>query len=297
MATYTQTHYQTNAYGRPVPNPDYSTGTPQPLYPPVPLKPYPQPWYWFDKCAGPLYSSSISQQPPIDWHRGAPHNSHYFQVLPGRLPETLLHNQHPLPVTSTGPFTPGAYYAGPAPAPPTRHDPFQHSWPLAPPLARTPPSPLAHRQQLADYVKHQNSVLRRLWISPEEFARRTQTLLLGLGQKYPDGAPEDWAHRFLDFNNQGAAGLVDKIYVSPNPGTFDNPTDLARSFHVQQGAPFYPGNAAQIPGQRSQEEQNAASATLHALNPNGGLFEQPAACTIGLSACQRANLVPGAFQT
>ncbi|KAG6885007.1 hypothetical protein C0992_005524, partial [Termitomyces sp. T32_za158] len=145
------------------------------------------------------------------------------------------------------------------------------------------------------------------------------TLLWGLGQKYPDEPPEDWAHHLLNFNNQGAAGrlpesvrkdlrqnafmrnelqsLVDKIHMSPNPRTFEDPTDPARSFHIQWGAPSHPGDASRIPGQRNQEEQNAASATLHALNPGGGLFEQPAACTIGLSACQRANSVPSTVRT
>ncbi|KAG6895212.1 hypothetical protein C0992_002543 [Termitomyces sp. T32_za158] len=85
--------------------------------------------------------------------------------------------------------------------------------------------------------------------------------------------------------------------MSPNPGTFEDPTDPARSFHIQREAPFYLGNAARIPRQRNQEEQNAASATLHALNPGGGLFEQPAARTIGLSASQRANSVPSAIWT
>ncbi|KAG6893081.1 hypothetical protein C0992_011318, partial [Termitomyces sp. T32_za158] len=291
MATYIQTEYQTDAYGRPVPHPDYPTGTPQPLYPPLPIEPYPQPRYWFDERAGPLYSSSISQRPPMDWRMGAPHNSHYSQVLPGGLPETPPQNWHPLPVASAGPFAPGAYYAGPAPVAPARHNPFQHSRPLAPPPARTPPSPLAHRQSIAEYVKRRNSVLRGLRISPEEFARRTQTLLWGLGQRYPDGSPEDWAHRLLDFNDQGAAGrlpesvredlrqnafmrnelrnLVDEIHVSPNPGSFEDPADPARSFHLQRGAPVHPGDAPRIPGQRNQEEQNAASATLRALNPGG----------------------------
>ncbi|KAG6887071.1 hypothetical protein C0992_000944 [Termitomyces sp. T32_za158] len=39
MATYTQTCYQTAAYGRPVPNPEYPMGIPQPLYPLCPLTP------------------------------------------------------------------------------------------------------------------------------------------------------------------------------------------------------------------------------------------------------------------
>ncbi|KAG6894739.1 hypothetical protein C0992_004906 [Termitomyces sp. T32_za158] len=207
---------------------------------------------------------------------GAPHNSHYSQVLPGRLPETPPHNWHPLPVASAGPFTPGAYYAGPALVSPARHDPFQHSQPLAPPPARTPPSPLAHQQSIAEYVKRRNSVLQGLQISPEEFAHWIQTLLWGLGQKYPDRPPEDWAHRLLDFNDQGAAvrlpesvhenlqqnafmrnelqSLINEIHVSPNPGTFKDPTDPARSFHIQRGAPSYPGDASRIPGQRNQEE-------------------------------------------
>ncbi|KAG6875738.1 hypothetical protein C0992_002591 [Termitomyces sp. T32_za158] len=137
--------------------------------------------------------------------------------------------------------------------------------------------------------------------------------------KYPDGAPKDWAHQLLDFNDQGAMGqlpesicedlqqntfmcnklcsLVDKIHVSPNPGAFNNPTDLARSFHVQQAAPFYLSNAARILGRRNQEELNAASTTLCALNLNRGLFKQPAACTIGLSTRQQATSVPSTFRT
>ncbi|KAG6892933.1 hypothetical protein C0992_011840 [Termitomyces sp. T32_za158] len=125
-----------------------------------------------------------------------------------------------------------------------------------------------------------------------------QTLLASLGQKHPDGAPKDWAHRLLDLNDQGIVGqlpedvredlrqnafkrnelryLVNKIHTSPNPGTFTSPVDPTRSFHVQQGAPFDPDNA-RLPERRNQAELNAASATLRALNPNGGLFEQPAA--------------------
>ncbi|KAG6879266.1 hypothetical protein C0992_004013 [Termitomyces sp. T32_za158] len=157
-------------------------GTSQPLYPPLPIDPYPQPQYWGDVCAGPLYGFFISQGPLINWRRGAPHNSHYSQVLPGGLPKTLPHNWHPIPTASAGPFAPGAYYAGPTPAPPTQHDPFQHLQPLAPLLAHTPPSLLARWQQVADYVQQRYSVLQGLQISPEEFAHRVQTLLLWLGQ-------------------------------------------------------------------------------------------------------------------
>ncbi|KAG6895490.1 hypothetical protein C0992_001019 [Termitomyces sp. T32_za158] len=91
--------------------------------------------------------------------------------------------------------------------------------------------------------------------------------------------------------------LVDEIHMLPNHRTFKNPMDPARSFHVQRETPLYLGDAARTQGQHNQEEQNAASATLHALNPNRGLFEQPAARTIGLSARQRANSVPSAVRT
>ncbi|KAG6893721.1 hypothetical protein C0992_008917 [Termitomyces sp. T32_za158] len=136
-------------------------------------------------------------------------------------------------------------------------------------------------------------------MNPKEFAQRTQTLLASLGQKHLDSALEDWAHCLLDLNDQGVAGrlseairedlqqntfkrnklhyLIDEIYTLPNSGTFTNPTDPARLFHIQRGAPFKPDDATRIPEWQNQEELNAASATLHTLNPNGGLFKQPAA--------------------
>ncbi|KAG6894867.1 hypothetical protein C0992_004257 [Termitomyces sp. T32_za158] len=219
MATYTQSCYQTDTYGYLVPNPNYLG----------------------DERAGPLYGSSISQRAPINWQQGALHNSHYSQVLPGGLPKTPPQNWHPLPIASAGPFAPGAYYTDPAPAPPAWHDPFRHSRPPAPPLARIPPSPLARRQQVAEYVQQRNSALQGLRMNPKEFARRTQTLLASLGQRHLDGTPEDWAHRLLDLNDQGVTGqlseairkdlqqntfkrnklryLVDKIHTLPNPGT------------------------------------------------------------------------------
>ncbi|KNZ74173.1 hypothetical protein J132_07697 [Termitomyces sp. J132] len=46
-----------------------------------------------------------------------------------------------------------------------------------------------------------------------------------------------------------------------------------------------------------QKELNMASSILRNLNPAGGLFDQPAAHTLALSACPRANSVPSAFQT
>ncbi|KAG6879265.1 hypothetical protein C0992_004012 [Termitomyces sp. T32_za158] len=79
------------------PTPDYPVGTPQPQYPPLPVEPYPQPQYWGNEHARPLYGSSISQRAPIDWRQGAPHNFHYSQVLPGRLLKTPPQNWHPSP--------------------------------------------------------------------------------------------------------------------------------------------------------------------------------------------------------
>ncbi|KAG6875726.1 hypothetical protein C0992_002682 [Termitomyces sp. T32_za158] len=146
-----------------------------------------------------------------------------------------------------------------------------------------------------------------------------QALLATLGQKHSDGASKDWAYHLLDFNNQGVMEqlseaickdlqqnafkcnklcyFVDEIHTSPNPGTFTNPTDPARSFHIQRGASFNPNDAARIPEWQNQEELNAASPTLCALNPNRGLFKQPAARTIGFSAHQWANMVLSTFRT
>ncbi|KAG6872817.1 hypothetical protein C0992_009329, partial [Termitomyces sp. T32_za158] len=216
----------------------------------------------------------------------------------------------PLPREPTTPTPP------PLPPPGMTRSGTRALWHL--PQHAPPPSPLARRQRVAEYVQRRNSALQRLRMNPEEFTRRTQTLLASLGQKHPDGAPKDWAHRLLDLNDQGIAGqlsedvredlrqnafkrnelrfLVDEVHTSPNPGTFTSPVDPTWLFHVQQGAPFDPKDA-RLPEQRNQAELNAASAILRALNPNGGLFEQPAACTIGLSAHQRANSVPSAFRT
>ncbi|KAG6895633.1 hypothetical protein C0992_000286 [Termitomyces sp. T32_za158] len=143
------------------------------------------------------------------------------------LPKTPPQNWHPLPAASAGPFAPGAYYADLTPAPPTQHDPFRHLRPLAPPLARTSPSPLAHQQQVAEYVQRQNSALRGLWINPEEFARRTQVLLASLGQKHPDGSPENWAHHLLNLNDQGVVGSSQKLFAKTSSKTPSNAMNFA----------------------------------------------------------------------
>ncbi|KAG6896331.1 hypothetical protein C0992_008950 [Termitomyces sp. T32_za158] len=179
-------------------------GTPQLQYPPLPVEPYLQPRYWGDKRVGPLYGSSISQMPPINWRQSAPHNSHYSQVLPRGLPKTPPQNWHPLPAASARPFALGAYYAGPTPVHPTQHDPLT--------LAPSSPSPGTHPT-----------------LTPSMLAT---------------------SRRICPMTKQCPAET------------------LARLFHIQQGAPLDLDDAARIPGQRNQEELNAASATLHALNPN-----------------------------
>ncbi|KNZ73521.1 hypothetical protein J132_03285 [Termitomyces sp. J132] len=138
---------------------------------------------------------------------------------------------------------------------------------------------------------------------------------------YPDtsATPEVWADRLLDFherylqgnlpeNTQGTLGLdenlrnelralVEEIHTSPNPRPFEDPLDPARSFHVQREEPVGTRNEAPSSVPRQQEELNAASSILRNLNPAGGLFDQPAAHTLALSARPRASSVPSAFRT
>ncbi|KAG5329910.1 hypothetical protein C0989_009154, partial [Termitomyces sp. Mn162] len=164
-----------------------------------------------------------------------------------------------------------------------------------------------------------DEVLRFLRLSPAEFARRTRTLLTSLG--YPDASatPEVWADRLLDFhkrylqgnlpeNTQGTLGLdenlqnelralVEEIHTSPNPRPFEDPLDPTRSFHVQRKEPVGTQNEAPSSVPRQHEELNVASSILRNLNPTGGLFDQPTAHTLALSAWPRASSVPSAFRT
>ncbi|KAG6899918.1 hypothetical protein C0993_005308 [Termitomyces sp. T159_Od127] len=87
MHTYQPTGYQTNAYGRPMPENFYTMSTSQSLYPAPPIKHYPTlvPRYWaLDQNQVP-YGSSISQGIPQDWRRNslqATKGTHQ-RVLPG----------------------------------------------------------------------------------------------------------------------------------------------------------------------------------------------------------------------
>ncbi|KAG6876708.1 hypothetical protein C0993_000931 [Termitomyces sp. T159_Od127] len=91
--------------------------------------------------------------------------------------------------------------------------------------------------------------------------------------------------------------LVDEIHTSPTLRHFEDPVDPARSFHMQREEPIESWDPvpALVPCQ--QEELNAASNILKALNSTEGLCDQPATCTIGLSACLCANSLPSAFCT
>ncbi|KAG5334206.1 hypothetical protein C0989_004025 [Termitomyces sp. Mn162] len=152
-----------------------------------------------------------------------------------------------------------------------------------------------------------------------EFARCTHTLLTNLG--YPDTfmTLEVWVDQLLDFYEcylqgnlsetmQGTLGidnnlqnelctLVKEIHTSPNPCPFKDPLDPTRSFHVQCEEPVRTQSKAPPSISCQQEELNVASSILRNLNPMGGLFDQPAAHTLALSAHPQANSIPSTFQT
>ncbi|KNZ82264.1 hypothetical protein J132_03778 [Termitomyces sp. J132] len=182
-----------------------------------------------------------------------------------------------------------------------------------------PCPPFAAQTRVKAYAQQRDEVLHFLCLSPAEFARHTHTLLTNLG--YPDASatPEVWADRLLDFykhylqgnlpeNTQGTLGidnnlqnelrtLVEEIHTSPNPCSFKDPLDPTRSFHMQCKEPIGTRSEAPSSVPHQQKELNVASSILRNLNPAGGLFDQPAAHTLALSAQPRASSVPSAFQT
>ncbi|KAG6896641.1 hypothetical protein C0993_008187, partial [Termitomyces sp. T159_Od127] len=89
--------------------------------------------------------------------------------------------------------------------------------------------------------------------------------------------------------------LVDEIHTGSTPKCFKDPANFACSFHMQRKELIEPWNpvSTQVPCQ--QEEHNAAINILKALNLTGGLFDQPAACTFGLSVSPHANSLLSAF--
>ncbi|KAG6882455.1 hypothetical protein C0993_010478 [Termitomyces sp. T159_Od127] len=169
------------------------------------------------------------------------------------------------------------------------------------------------------YIQQRDEVLRLLRISPAEFARRAHALLISLGHSDLSGTPEQWADCLLELHELYQCGaipenawntlqvdlhlrdelraLVDEIHTSSTPQRFEDPVDPAQSFHVQREEPTKPQDPVPAPVPCQQEELNAASNMLKALNLTGGLFDQPAARTIGLSARPHANSLPSAFCT
>ncbi|KAG5349077.1 hypothetical protein C0989_006166 [Termitomyces sp. Mn162] len=91
--------------------------------------------------------------------------------------------------------------------------------------------------------------------------------------------------------------LVEEIHTSLSPCQFEDPLDPAHSFHMQQEEPTRVQSKALSSISYQQGELNAVSNILRNLNLTGGLFDQPTAHTLALSACPRANSVPSAFYT
>ncbi|KAG5340386.1 hypothetical protein C0989_001880 [Termitomyces sp. Mn162] len=213
---------------------------------------------------------------------------------------------------------PTHYYAYPVPAAaPTPPGPMDN---YSPPLMLFPAQAPSPRQQRVEvYAQQCDQVLCFLHLSPAEFARCTRTLLTNLGYPNTSMTPEVWADQLLDFHErylqgnlletmQGTLGiddnlwnelcaLVEEIHTSLNPCPFEDPLDPTRSFHVQCEEPIGTQSKALPSVPCQQEELNMASSILRNLNPTGGLFNQPAAHTLALSACPKANSIPSAFQT
>ncbi|KAG6893088.1 hypothetical protein C0993_002018, partial [Termitomyces sp. T159_Od127] len=69
--------------------------------------------------------------------------------------------------------------------------------------------------------------------------------------------------------------LVDKIHTSPTPQRFEDPVDPACLFHMQHKEPIEPWDPVPTLVLRQQEELNAVSNIIKALNSTEGLFNQP----------------------
>ncbi|KAG6883901.1 hypothetical protein C0993_002951, partial [Termitomyces sp. T159_Od127] len=169
------------------------------------------------------------------------------------------------------------------------------------------------------YVQQRDEVLHSLHISLAEFTKCTHALLISLEHHNFSGTLEQWANHLLEFHKlyqHGAipksaqntlqvdinlqdklCALVDKIHTSPNLQRFEDPMDPMCSFHMQREEPIEPWNPVSTPVLHQQEELNVALNILKALNPTGGLFNQPAAHTIGLSARPHANFLSSTFCT
>ncbi|KAG6883100.1 hypothetical protein C0993_007861, partial [Termitomyces sp. T159_Od127] len=133
------------------------------------------------------------------------------------------------------------------------------------------------------------------------------------------GTPEQWANCLFKFHKLYQCGaisestwnmlqvdlnlqdelhaLLDEIHTSPTPWHFGDPVDPACSFHVQHKELIKPWDPVTTLVPCQQEELNVASKILKALNSTRGLFDQPAARTIGLSARIHANSLLTTFHT
>ncbi|KAG5333555.1 hypothetical protein C0989_005449 [Termitomyces sp. Mn162] len=301
---YNPTGYLTNIYGRPVPENPYA------LFYSGPSTDQYAPQHWTPNPNQAFYTPSISQRIPPGWHRPPTfsadgNNPHMYPGGYSAAPPNPAY------------LSPTHYYAYPVPAAaPTPLGPMDnYSSPCMPFPTQAPPSP--RQQRVKAYAQQCDEVLHFLRLSPVEFARCTRTLLTNLG--YPDTSmtPEVWADRLLDFHEcylqgnlpetmQGTLGidnnlwnelrtLVEEIHTSPNPHPFKDPLDPTCSFHVQCKEPIGTRSEAPPSIPHQQEELNTASSILRNLNPMGGLFDQPAAHTLALSAHPQANSVPSAF--
>ncbi|KAG5734831.1 hypothetical protein E4T56_gene623 [Termitomyces sp. T112] len=268
---YNPVGYPTDAYGQPILENSYA-----PFY----LSPFTDqyaPRHWTPDPNQAFYAPSISQGIPPGWHRPPAFHAdgNNPRINPGGY-SAASPNPAYLP--------PAHYYVYPisaaAPVPLEATD--NYSPPRPPFAAQTPPSP--RQQRIEAYAQQRDKVLRFLRLSPAEFARHTRTLLTNLG--YPDASTTPELH-----------ALVKEIHTSPNPRPFEDPLDPACSFHVQRKEPVGTRSKAPSSVPRQQEELNAASSILRNLNPAGGLFDQPAAHTLALSAWPQASSVPSAFRT
>ncbi|KNZ78714.1 hypothetical protein J132_10819 [Termitomyces sp. J132] len=285
---YNSVGYSTDAYGRPLLENPYA-----PFYPGPFMDQY-VPCHWTPDPNQAFYAPSISQGIPPGWRH--PPTFH-----------TDGNNPH---------INPGGYSAAPS-TPPTFPPPItmRIQSPLQPqslwnPWITTPPP--AH-----SYAQQRNKVLCFLCLSPMEFARHTCTLLTNLSYSDTSATPEVWVDRLLDFhecylqgnlpeNTQGTLGindnlqnelcaLVKEIHTSLNPHPFKDPLDPTRSFHMQREEPVGTRNEAPSSLPHQQEELNVASSILRNLNSMGGLFDQPAAHTLALSAWPQASSMPSTF--
>ncbi|KAG6894314.1 hypothetical protein C0993_011815 [Termitomyces sp. T159_Od127] len=141
--------------------------------------------------------------------------------------------------------------------------------------------------------------------------------MMSLGHNDLSGTLEQWANCLLKFHelyqykaiSESAQNmlqvdpnlqdelrtLVDEIHTSPTPQHFEDPVDPTHSFHMQCEELIEPQDPVLTLVPHQQEELNMALNILKALNLTEGLFDQPTACTIGLSVCPCANSLSSTF--